>query len=100
LFPAADWCVVESCGLDGHYDFDSVRPASEAAMLQMRRCSPIHHVHRVVAPTLLCLGAKDRRVPPSQGHEFYHVLRAQGVTTRCEYHIYISTLRLDCFFFF
>ena len=77
-----DWCVVESCGLDDKYDFHSVLPASKETMLRMRRCSPIAHVQNVKTPTLVCLGGKDRRVPPSQGHEFYHILKAQGVTTR------------------
>jgi acylaminoacyl-peptidase len=78
----ADWCVVESCG-SGVYDFSTYAAASEEVLLAMRRCSPIHHVQHVRAPTLICLGGKDRRVPPSQGLEYHHVLRAQGVETRC-----------------
>lgn len=76
-----DWCVVESCGPNS-YNFSSVEPASEEQMLAMRRASPIHYVRSVKTPTLVCLGGKDRRVPPSQGLEFHHILRAQGVTTR------------------
>lgn len=49
----------------------------------MRRASPIHYVAQVVTPTLVCLGGKDKRVPPSQGWEYHHVLKAQGVPTRC-----------------
>jgi acylaminoacyl-peptidase len=30
-----------------------------------------------VAPILVCLGAKDKRVPYSQGLEYYYALRAQ-----------------------
>ena len=28
------------------------------------------------------LGLKDRRVPPSQGLEWYHALRARGIATQ------------------
>lgn len=77
----ADWCIIEACGLDT-YNFSSFEPASEAQLLTMRRASPIHYVASVVTPTLVCLGAKDKRVPPSQGWEYHHVLRAQGVETR------------------
>ena len=44
--------------------------------------SPIAHMKEVTAPTLLGLGMKDRRVPPSQGIEYYHALRAKGVATK------------------
>ena len=32
----------------------------------------------VTTPVLLCLGAKDRRVPHSQGLEYYHALKSQS----------------------
>lgn len=81
IFFLLDWCVVEACGL-GSYNFSSFEPASETQLLTMSRVSPIQHVKSVITPTLICLGAKDKRVPPSQGWEFYHVLKAQGVDTR------------------
>lgn len=34
---------------------------------QLRGSSPMEHVEKVVAPTLMLLGSGDRRVPPSQG---------------------------------
>lgn len=40
--------------------------------------SPIALVDQVKAPVLLALGKKDRRVPFSQGLEYYHALRARG----------------------
>jgi acylaminoacyl-peptidase len=64
------------------YDFDTYKAASEEDLIAMRRCSPVHYVERVITPTLICLGGKDRRVPPSQGLEYHHLLRAQGVPTR------------------
>ena len=43
--------------------------------------SPIVHVTKVKTPTLVALGMKDLRVPPSQGLEWYHTLRSAGVDT-------------------
>ncbi|KAF9342093.1 hypothetical protein BGX26_008380 [Mortierella sp. AD094] len=34
---------------------------------KLRASSPMEHVEKVVAPTLMMLGSGDRRVPPSQG---------------------------------
>mmetsp|Transcript_22863 Transcript_22863/g.45974 ORF Transcript_22863/g.45974 Transcript_22863/m.45974 type:complete len:804 (-) Transcript_22863:172-2583(-) len=76
-----DWCVVEACG-HGVYDFNTYTPPSDEVLLKMRSCSPIHYVRNVRTPTLICLGGKDRRVPPSQGLEYHHILKAQGVETR------------------
>lgn len=47
--------------------------------MHMWNVSPIAHVGKVTCPTLLGLGAKDRRVPSSQGKEWYKALRNQGV---------------------
>mmetsp|Transcript_12961 Transcript_12961/g.23516 ORF Transcript_12961/g.23516 Transcript_12961/m.23516 type:complete len:85 (+) Transcript_12961:526-780(+) len=44
--------------------------------------SPIAHLKNAIAPTLIGLGMKDRRVPPSQGIEYYHALRAKDVPTK------------------
>ena len=44
--------------------------------------SPIRHASRVKSPTLVALGMKDLRVPPSQGYEWYHSLRARGLPTK------------------
>ena len=48
----------------------------------MHKVSPIYHIEKVRTPTLLLLGGKDKRVPPSQGLEYYHLLRARGVKTK------------------
>ena len=48
----------------------------------MLQRSPVAHVSRVKTPTLICLGAKDRRVPHSQGIEYYHILRSMGVASK------------------
>ena len=52
--------------------------------------SPISHVDRVRCPTLILVGLKDLRVPPSQGIQFYKALKARGVTTQ------LKTFPEDC----
>lgn len=47
-------------------------------LAKMWASSPIALVDQVTAPVLLALGKKDRRVPFSQGLEYYHALRARG----------------------
>jgi dipeptidyl aminopeptidase/acylaminoacyl peptidase len=43
--------------------------------------SPIYHVDHVSTPTQIIHGAKDKRVPVSQGREFYRALKRQDVDT-------------------
>ncbi|XP_038211938.1 acylamino-acid-releasing enzyme-like isoform X2 [Zerene cesonia] len=69
-----DWCYVEA-GLD----FNESGPVTEDALLSMRRCSPIVHVHKVKTPTALMLGSADKRVPAYQGLEYAKRLHANGV---------------------
>ncbi len=40
--------------------------------------SPVAHIAEKVAPALLMLGAKDRRVPPSQGRRWAELVGATG----------------------
>jgi acylaminoacyl-peptidase len=82
-------CWVETLGV-GAYDYGSNQPPTAAALAAMHRASPIRHLvpppgsdrGSVAAPLLLLLGLKDRRVPASQGIEYLHAARAQGVTAR------------------
>ncbi|MFQ5720369.1 MAG: S9 family peptidase [Acidobacteriota bacterium] len=46
-----------------------------------RRHSAIAHISRVVTPTQVMHGANDRRVPLTQGIEFYRSLQRRGVPT-------------------
>ena len=50
-----------------HYDFSDFRPPNKKEVGVMWDNSPIAHLEHVKAPTLIALGLKDRRVPPSQG---------------------------------
>ena len=83
---AVDWCYVEALGtekalkysknINSEEDFNSM--PDETDLLKMRECSPIIHVKKVTAPVLMLIGAKDRRVPMSQGVAYYHNLKAKG----------------------
>lgn len=55
---------------------------SKDVMIKLADCSPCKYAHKVQAPTLLLLGEKDLRVPPSQGLSYYHLLKKHGVTTK------------------
>jgi dipeptidyl aminopeptidase/acylaminoacyl peptidase len=44
--------------------------------------SPITFVKNVTTPTLVLHGESDVRVPTSQGYEFYHAMKRNGVTTK------------------
>jgi dipeptidyl aminopeptidase/acylaminoacyl peptidase len=44
--------------------------------------SPVFNVKGVSTPTMIQHGEADVRVPISQGYEFYHALKTQGVPTR------------------
>uniref|UniRef100_A0A663EUV7 acylaminoacyl-peptidase n=1 Tax=Aquila chrysaetos chrysaetos TaxID=223781 RepID=A0A663EUV7_AQUCH len=72
-----DWRYT-SLGLP--YSFERVPRAEELATMLLR--SPIAQAARVRTPVLLCVGARDRRVSPTQALELYRVLRARGVPVR------------------
>ena len=74
-----DWCFVESAGLGGQ----AYREAPDAAQLAlMRAVSPVAYIDSVQAPVLMLLGAKDRRVPPSNGLAYARALKHRGVAVR------------------
>ncbi|NWW94738.1 APEH enzyme, partial [Rhynochetos jubatus] len=72
-----DWRYT-SLGLP--YSFERVPHTEDVATMLLR--SPIVHAARVRTPVLLCVGARDRRVSPTQALELYRVLRARGVPVR------------------
>ncbi|KAH9258974.1 hypothetical protein BASA81_002594 [Batrachochytrium salamandrivorans] len=72
-----DWCQVEALGGEFHPERHMLHPSSLAVM---REKSPIHHIANVKLPSLICLGAKDRRVPhQSQGLFYYRMLKMHQV---------------------
>jgi len=76
-----DWCYVETMGC-GYIKPEEFRAPYKEELGVMYDMSPIKHVSKVQAPTLVALGMSDQRVPPSQGLEFYHAIRARGVKTK------------------
>lgn len=64
------------------YNFSEFRPPNKKELGIMWDKSPIAYLEHVKAPTLIALGMKDGRVPPSQGLEYYHALRAKKVPTK------------------
>jgi acylaminoacyl-peptidase len=75
-----DWCIIEA-GISKHYD--STYIATPEDYQKMYRISPIWLADKVKTPLLLMLGDADRRVPMSQGIDFFKVIKARGVQTRC-----------------
>ena len=47
-----------------------------------RKHSPMSYVQNVRTPVLILHGEQDRRVPVSQGYEFYNALKRRGVATK------------------
>lgn len=74
-----DWCFVEALG---SYDWQDYRPPTPDELQLMWEKSPIRYIQNVKAPTLVALGLKDLRVPPSQGLEWFYTLRARGLATK------------------
>lgn len=64
------------------FDFDFDRAPSPEMYAKMFNCSPMAHIDKVKAPTLLMLGSVDLRVPPQQGLRYHELLKARGVKTR------------------
>jgi len=50
--------------------------ATPEILTEMWNKSPIAHIEKVTAPVFLMIGKNDLRVPPSQGYEYYHTLKA------------------------
>jgi len=65
-----DWTLNES-GLN----YTWVNPSPEMYQEMWAR-SPISHCEKIQAPILLMIGKNDLRVPPSQGYQFFHSLKA------------------------
>lgn len=72
-----DWCYVEA-----GEPYTQVGLPNNNILIKMRNASPIVHAHKVTAPTLLQIGSKDLRVPPSQGLEYYTRLKSNNIKVR------------------
>lgn len=75
-----DWCYIETLGINS-YEWQTFSGPTKEQLSKMWMASPIAHVGNVTTPTLIALGLQDRRVPPSQGYEWYYALRSKGIPT-------------------
>ena len=75
-----DWTYVEGVPNGADAYAAGVVPSAERYKDLISR-SPIAHAHNVKCPTMILVGLKDLRVPPSQGIQFYKCLKARGVET-------------------
>ncbi|KAJ9064693.1 hypothetical protein DSO57_1027727 [Entomophthora muscae] len=69
-----DWCFAEA-GLS--YDFGALRLTSPEEYSILYRASPLQYVDSLKTPILLLLGLEDRRVPPTQGLQWYNQVSAR-----------------------
>lgn len=76
----SDWCYVEAYGHDGLTRFTEA-PSTEHLTLLYNK-SPISHLSKVKTPTLFLLGAKDLRVPVSNGLQYARALKEKGVEVK------------------
>ncbi|XP_063797510.1 acylamino-acid-releasing enzyme isoform X2 [Pseudophryne corroboree] len=72
-----DWCHVET---GRTYSYQALPVAAQWE--DMLNKSPITYVPQVRTPVMLMLGEEDRRVPNTQGLEYYKALRAHNVPAR------------------
>jgi acylaminoacyl-peptidase len=73
-------CAESDCSF--FQDLPEIDENYNALLLKMLKHSPIIHVNKVKAPTLIALGSKDLRVPPSQGKLWYNRLSSNNVITK------------------
>ena len=72
-----DWCYCEA-GLD--YSVHHPPTPTSTDVSTMFEKSPIRYIDQVKCPVLMLIGAKDLRVPPSQGVRYVKYLNSRGVT--------------------
>ncbi|ONK60593.1 uncharacterized protein A4U43_C08F20250 [Asparagus officinalis] len=75
-----DWCYVLTFGKDGKKYFTDAPSTDHLSMFY--KMSPISHLSKVKAPLLFLLGAKDRRVPISNGLQYAQGLKDKGVEVK------------------
>ncbi|CAO2813761.1 unnamed protein product [Amaranthus hypochondriacus] len=75
-----DWCFVESYGVEGNAKYTDAPTMEHLTVLYNK--SPIAHINKVKTPTIFLIGAKDLRVPSSNGLQYAQALKERGVTTK------------------
>ncbi|KAM3249131.1 hypothetical protein P3L10_010900 [Capsicum annuum] len=72
-----DWCYFEAFGSEAKSNFTEAPSAEHLALFYDK--SPISHVSKVKTPTLMLLGAKDLRVPITDGLQYARALKEKGI---------------------
>ncbi|KAL9161718.1 hypothetical protein ABFS82_07G039500 [Erythranthe guttata] len=75
-----DWCYFEAYGIEGKSMYTEAPSDEQLALLYSK--SPIYHISKVKTPTLFLLGAKDLRVPVSNGIQYARALKEKGVENK------------------
>lgn len=75
-----DWCFVETFGSKGLSTYTEA--PSPQLLSFFHEKSPISHLPKVKTPTLFLLGAKDLRVPVTNGLQFARALKEKGVVVK------------------
>ncbi|KAK4047110.1 hypothetical protein OIO90_006312 [Microbotryomycetes sp. JL221] len=71
-----DWVIAETAN---EYSFQHPPThVSNELYAHMAQASPMTFVDQVTCPTMLMIGASDRRVPHDQGRAWYHALKNRG----------------------
>ncbi|VDN53768.1 unnamed protein product [Dracunculus medinensis] len=77
LSDIADWAAVEGLGVD----VDWCKMPTIEQRQKMHECSPVAHVHKVITPYMLAIGAKDLRVV-DHSRSFIRNLLARDIPTK------------------
>jgi dipeptidyl aminopeptidase/acylaminoacyl peptidase len=81
LSPVTDWYSERFASSLGAWAEDFLGGSPAEARVAYDERSPVLAIDRVVTPTLLSAGIRDKATPRGQAIEFYRALRAQGVPT-------------------
>ncbi|KAM3326656.1 hypothetical protein P3S67_001782 [Capsicum chacoense] len=72
-----DWCYFEAFGSEAKSNFTEAPSAEHLALFYKKL--PISHVSKIKTPTLMLLGAKDLRVPITDGLQYARALKEKGI---------------------
>ncbi|XP_050219092.1 acylamino-acid-releasing enzyme-like [Mercurialis annua] len=75
-----DWCFVENYGIEGKNKYTEAPSINDLTLFYSK--SPISHISKVKTPTIFLIGAKDLRVPMSDGLQYARALKEKGVDVK------------------
>ncbi|XP_050219086.1 acylamino-acid-releasing enzyme-like isoform X2 [Mercurialis annua] len=75
-----DWCYVETYGIEGKNKYTEAPSVDDLTLFHSK--SPISHISKVKTPTIFLIGAKDLRVPMSDGLQYARALKEKGVDVK------------------